>query len=588
MRDIDDFDELPEQEGEIDPGGGGVPDDGGTDTPPDDERAPAERAIDAKRRALDRAGRGLGSPRTGVEDAGHGGRVQTFERGRIYWHPATGAHEVHGGILQAYLARGGPDRNPKTGRRNLKFPTSDEVRAADGQTPVSHFEAGAIYWVDGIGGVAIYGDIETQWRRMGGEQGWLGLPLSDPHERDGVDVAFFEHGCLWSGPGSGGQVLSYRFNARPLDGRQTMVDPDDPDTLVFPSPLVTTVADATVPDVGGANRLAARRVDGPTLPDAPDEPDDSRTPGPPIPPLDPDELDEIDSETERQVGASGRSIWADTLVLTPSDGGAASVPLSVSSGGATRVDREGTVMFRHDLRIDDASRLEPGTPYHVRLRLPDGTRYPLFTDAVLVESDASAERSDLVFVDDEIDVIGRVRLRRRGDNPETLFLDTEEGNIVLGGDERDGDIRMRDGSDTERVHLDTGAPKAVDREHVRVYVDGREGNLTLGSHGVDGRDGDLRMRDGDGIERVHLDTGAPKAVDREHVRIRLDGREGTLSLGADGVPGTVELHDGDGDERLVVDGDAGDVRLDLAGDGTTESLRARIHDLERRLADLEG
>jgi hypothetical protein len=224
----------------------------------------------------------------------------------------------------------------------------------------------------------------------------------------------------------------------------------------------------------------------------------------------------------------------------------------------------------------------------VRLRLPDGTRYPLFTDAVLVERDASAERSDLVFVDDEIDVIGRVRLRRRGDNPETLFLDTEEGNIVLGGDERDGDIRMRDGSDTERVHLDTGAPKAVDREHVRVYVDGREGNLTLGSHGVDGRDGDLRMRDGDGIERVHLDTGAPKAVDREHVRIRLDGREGTLSLGADGVPGTVELHDGDGDERLVVDGDAGDVRLDLAGDGTTESLRARIHDLERRLADLEG
>jgi hypothetical protein len=173
----------------------------------------------------------------------------------------------------------------------------------------------------------------------------------------------------------------------------------------------------------------------------------------------------------------------------------------------------------------------------VRLRLPNGRRYRLFTDAVLVRSDASAERSDIVFVDDEIDVVGRVRLRRRRDNPETLLLDTEEGNVVLGGDERDGDLRMRDEA---------------------------------------------------GVERVHLDAGAPNAVDREHVRIRLDGREGALRLGADGVAGTVEVRDGDAQKRLVVDGEAGDVRLDLAGNGTTESLRARITDLERRIADLEG
>ncbi len=549
MKDIDDFEELPDEKGEIDPGGGRGPDvppgGGGSTPPPDDDRTEAERAIDAKRRQLDRSGRGLGAPKTGVEDAGHGGRVRAFERGRVYWHPATGAHEVHGGILQAYLERGGPNRNPRTGRRNLKFPTSDEGRAADGQTPVSRFEAGSIYWVGGVGGVAIYGDIESQWRRMGAERGWLGFPLTDPHERGGVSVAFFEHGCLWAGEASDGRVLSYRFNARPLDGRQTVVDADEPETLSFPSPLVTNVADATVPDAdvdidGSVSAVARPRIDGPdgpVDPGGPADPDDPGNQGPSGPPIDPDDLDAVDPDVERQVAAAGRAIWRDALVLTAADGGAPSVPLAVEYGGATLVDLDDTVMFRHDLRIDDPGRLEPGTPYDVRLRLPNGRRYRLFTDAVLARSDASAERSDIVFVDDEIDVVGRVRLRRRRDNPETLLLDTEEGNVVLGGDERDGD---------------------------------------------------LRMRDGDGTERIHLDTGAPKAVDREHVRIRLDGRDGTLVLGADGVAGAAEVRDGDGRTRLVVDGEAGDVRLDFAGDGTTESLRARIATLERRIADLEG
>ena len=280
--------------------------------------------------------------------------------------------------------------------------------------------------------------------------------------------------------------------------------------------------------------MAQQRVDGPN---GPSDPDDPGHEGPSGPPIDPGDFEAVDPEIERQVSASGRAIWSDSLVLTAVEGGAPSVPLSVSYAGATLVDLDGTVMFRHDLRIDDPSRLEPGTPYDVRLRLPNGRGYRLFTDAILVRSDASAERSDIVFVDEEIDVIGRVRLRRRPDNPETILLDTEEGNVVLGGDERDGDIRMRDGTDTERIHLD---------------------------------------------------TGAPIAVDREHVRIRLDGREGTLLLGADGTSGTVEIRDGDGGERLVLDGEAGDVRLDLVGDGTTKSLRARIGELERRIADREG
>ncbi len=37
------------------------------------------------------------------QNAGSGGRVQRYQKGRIYWHRNTGAHEVHGGILKKYL-----------------------------------------------------------------------------------------------------------------------------------------------------------------------------------------------------------------------------------------------------------------------------------------------------------------------------------------------------------------------------------------------------------------------------------------------------------------------------------------------------
>ncbi len=101
-------------------------------------------------------------------NAGSGGREQRFERGSIFWHANTGAHEVHGGILDLYRAEGGPGTHPSTGRRHFGYPISDEEFTRDGLYPASRFEFGDILFVSGTGGVAITNEfrwIKTWYNR---------------------------------------------------------------------------------------------------------------------------------------------------------------------------------------------------------------------------------------------------------------------------------------------------------------------------------------------------------------------------------------------------------------------------------------
>ena len=116
--------------------------------------------IDEKHQQLKSAGLDLGVP-LGPESAETaGGRVRRYEHGNIYWHENTGAHEVHGGILGCYLEDGGPGPSPRTGRRELGYPTTDEQ---PGATPSSQFEWGAISWVENVGGCLSRGPI---WGRL--------------------------------------------------------------------------------------------------------------------------------------------------------------------------------------------------------------------------------------------------------------------------------------------------------------------------------------------------------------------------------------------------------------------------------------
>jgi uncharacterized protein with LGFP repeats len=65
------------------------------------------------------------------------GRFSVFERGSIYWHPSTGAYEVHGRIRDRYMQEGW-----ETG--HLGYPTSDEYAYGDGRR--SNFQHGYIHW----------------------------------------------------------------------------------------------------------------------------------------------------------------------------------------------------------------------------------------------------------------------------------------------------------------------------------------------------------------------------------------------------------------------------------------------------------
>ena len=67
------------------------------------------------------------------------GRYRHYEDGSIYWHPRTGAHEVHGLIGQRWA-----ELNWEQGY--LGYPVTDEINTVDGGGRVSRFEGGELIW----------------------------------------------------------------------------------------------------------------------------------------------------------------------------------------------------------------------------------------------------------------------------------------------------------------------------------------------------------------------------------------------------------------------------------------------------------
>ena len=97
------------------------------------------------------------------------GRYDTFATGNMYWSAGTGAHEVHGLILQKYLQLGGP-------AGVLQFPTSDEAAAGAGRVNQFSGQTGSIYWSAGTGAHEIQGLIRTKYLQLGGPTGVLQFP----------------------------------------------------------------------------------------------------------------------------------------------------------------------------------------------------------------------------------------------------------------------------------------------------------------------------------------------------------------------------------------------------------------------------
>lgn len=125
-----------------------------------------------------------------------GGCFQKFENGSIYWSPATGAHFLRGVIAQKWAAS-----NWENGP--LGYPTSDELCGMVGGGCRQHFERGSIYWSPATGAHTVVGAIGDAWARTGWEAGWMGYPTTDEQcglRGGGCKQSFTGGAIYWSLP----------------------------------------------------------------------------------------------------------------------------------------------------------------------------------------------------------------------------------------------------------------------------------------------------------------------------------------------------------------------------------------------------
>ncbi|MGY2080220.1 N-acetylmuramoyl-L-alanine amidase [Modestobacter sp. SYSU DS0657] len=197
--------------------------------------------------ALGREAGVLGFP-TSEEKPAVGGVFQEFQRGVVYSSASTGAHEVHGWVLDKWTALGRergvlgyptsdeiatsvgayntftggaiystPAGGPRAvrgwigarwlalgaGAAAVGHPLSDEQRAADGVGAYSEFSNGVIYSSAATGAHDVTGPLATAWSRLGGVSSFLGYPTADTRALGGGQVATFQGGSVYRAPGAG-------------------------------------------------------------------------------------------------------------------------------------------------------------------------------------------------------------------------------------------------------------------------------------------------------------------------------------------------------------------------------------------------
>lgn len=99
----------------------------------------------------------------------NGGRMQIFQGGSVYWTPLTGAHSIGGSIRTKW---------GQTGWEGgiLGFPTTDELVNPDQVGRRQGFERGVIYWSPATGAHPVTGLVLYVWESAGFEAGQYGYP----------------------------------------------------------------------------------------------------------------------------------------------------------------------------------------------------------------------------------------------------------------------------------------------------------------------------------------------------------------------------------------------------------------------------
>jgi uncharacterized protein with LGFP repeats len=103
----------------------------------------------------------LGFPVTDELGAADGvGRFNDFQRGSISFTVPTGAHEVRGAIWGTWVALGRE-------RSVLGYPVTDELGTADGVGRFGDFQRGSVYFTPATGAHEVRGAIWGTWTALG-------------------------------------------------------------------------------------------------------------------------------------------------------------------------------------------------------------------------------------------------------------------------------------------------------------------------------------------------------------------------------------------------------------------------------------
>lgn len=140
----------------------------------------------------------LGYPRSDeVDMPGRSGVIQAYDGGVILWSPETGAVEiVEKGIAEEYN---------RVGHNVLGYPISSAKVVAGGRGIKQKFQKGMVYQLNiktsaglpDIQGHALTGEILKIYEQIGAEDGRLGLPITDVYAKtDVTDRVDFEAGSI--------------------------------------------------------------------------------------------------------------------------------------------------------------------------------------------------------------------------------------------------------------------------------------------------------------------------------------------------------------------------------------------------------
>ena len=168
----------------------------------------------------------LGAKEGGVYPVGEG-FGQNFAGGKVFFTPATGAHVMHGVILEKYESLGGPADS------DLGWPTIDEGPGRIGpDSRNSTFSAGdkpVIFWTPATGARVVRGAINAAWDKLGGSAGPLGVPVEDEAYRGEVVTQKFTGGELSWNP----QTKAFTTVPPELAGQLAGLEvPDDPTSAI--------------------------------------------------------------------------------------------------------------------------------------------------------------------------------------------------------------------------------------------------------------------------------------------------------------------------------------------------------------------